>query len=187
MHQQSRRKVVLLQGQQAVVTAAKKATAPVALVAREDDFDGDGDPFQAYLDWLCAELKCKVYDLGVNRKMVVKALRTAPALCRCLGLNMLTGAPSTQEPWPWRDLAGPLEESDALRLGDWLSTTYKLKAASKASLEEAIDTVADERRFHPIRDWLQSLVWDGTPRLDKWLIHILGKGPAKDQPGPTEA
>jgi putative DNA primase/helicase len=175
----------------AVATSAasgggKNADRPGGPGASEDDFDGDGDPFQAYLDWLCTELKCKVHDLGVNRKMVVKALRTAPALRRCLGLNMLTGAPSTQVPWPWRDQAGPLEESDALRLGDWLSTTYKLKAASKAALEEAIVTVADERRFHPIRDWLQGLQWDGTPRRHKWLIHILGKGPAKDQEGPTE-
>lgn len=155
-------------------------------VASEDDFDGDGDAFQGHLDWLCDQLKCKVHEIGINRRAVVTALRKAPALKRCLGLNTLTGAPSTQVPWPWRDKAGPLEESDGLRLGDWLSTTYKVKAASKAALEEAIDTVADERRFHPIRDWLQGLEWDGTSRIDKWLIHILGKGPDKDKPGTTE-
>lgn len=164
----------------------KKIDPPGGPVASEDDFDGDGDAFQGHLDWLCDQLKCKVHDIGINRRAVVTALRKAPALKRCLGLNTLTGAPSTQVPWPWRDKAGPLEETDALRLGDWLSTTYKVKAASKAALEEAIDTVADERRFHPIRDWLQGLEWDGTSRIDKWLIHILGKGPDKDKPGTTE-
>lgn len=163
----------------------KKRDRPDGSGAKEADFSGDGDAFLGHLDFLCAELDCEVYELGVNRKLVVKALRTAPALCRCLGLNMLTGAPSTQVPWPWRDKAGPLEESDALRLGDWLSTTYKLKAASKAALDEAIDTVADERRFHPLRDWLEVLEWDGVSRIDKWLIHILGKGPVKGQQGPT--
>lgn len=166
--------------------AEKKIDRPGGPEAEEDDFDGDGDAFQGHLDWLCDQLKCKVHEIGINRRAVVKALRTAPALKRCLGLNMLTGAPSTQVPWPWRDKAGPLEETDALRLGDWLSTIYKVKAASKAALEEAIDTVADERRFHPIRDWLQGLEWDGVSRLDKWLIHILGKGPVKGQEGPTE-
>ena len=164
----------------------KKNDPPGSPGASEDDFGGDGDAFQGHLDWLCFTLKCEPHALGVNRKLIVTALRKAPALKRCLGLNTLTGAPSTQVPWPWRSTAGPLEETDALRLGDWLSTTYKIKAASKAALEEAIDTVADERRFHPIRDWLQGLEWDGTQRLDKWLIHILGKGPAKDQIGPTE-
>lgn len=164
----------------------KKIDPPGGPVASEDDFGGDGDAFQGHLDWLCHTLKCEVHAIGVNRKLIVTALRKAPALKRCLGLNTLTGAPSTQVPWPWRDKAGPLEETDALRLGDWLSTTYKVKAASKAALEEAIDTVADERRFHPIRDWLQGLEWDGTSRIDKWLIHILGKGPDKDKPGTTE-
>lgn len=164
----------------------KKIDPPGGPVASEDDFDGDGDAFQGHLDWLCDQLKCKVHEIGINRRAVVTALRKAPALKRCLGLNTLTGAPSTQVPWPWRDKAGPLEETDALRLGDWLSTTYKVKAASKAALEEAIDTVADELRFHPIRDWLQGLEWDGTSRIDKWLIHILGKGPDKDKPGTTE-
>ena len=164
----------------------KKIDSPGGPGASEDDFDGDGDAFQGHLDWLCDQLKCKVHEIGINRRAVVTALRKAPALKNCLGLNTLTGAPSTQVPWPWRDKAGPLEESDSLRLGDWLSTIYKVKAASKAALEEAIDTVADERRFHPIRDWLQGLEWDGTSRIDKWLIHILGKGPDKDKPGTTE-
>ncbi len=62
-------------------------------------------------------------------------------------------------------------------MGDWRSTTYHLKAASRAALSEAIDTVADAQRFHPVRDWLGGLKHDGKPRLDKWLIHVLGMDP----------
>ena len=164
----------------------KKIDRPGGPEASEDDFNGDGDAFQGYLDWLSHTLSEDVHKLGVNRKMVITALRKSPHLKDCLGLNTLTGAPSTQKPWPWRDKAGPLEEGDALRLGDWLSTTYKIKAASKAALDEAIDTVADERRFHPIQDWLRSLKWDGVSRIDKWFIHVLGKGPVPDAPGTTE-
>jgi hypothetical protein len=35
-----------------------------------------------------------------------------------------------------------------------------------------LDVVQDEARinsFHPVKDYLQSLEWDGTPRLDSWL------------------
>ena len=28
--------------------------------------------------------------------------------------------------------------------------------------------------FHPLREYLDALVWDGTPRLDKWLTYYLG-------------
>src|SRR4029077_238989 len=38
---------------------------------------------------------------------------------------------------------------------------------------EAIETVARDNAYHPIRDWLDGLTWDGTPRLDTWLTDYL--------------
>lgn len=133
----------------------------------------EGDAFDRYLDFINAER----HEIGVNRKVVIAGLRKAPALDGVLGFNELTNAPCTRKPWPWRDAPGPLKETDDLRLGDWLSVVYRIKAASRAALSEAIDTVADESRFHPIRDWLKGLRHDGRPRLDKWLIHVLGLQP----------
>lgn len=144
---------------------------------------GEGDdPFEQYLEFLCDEAKCKRWELGVNRKLIITALRKAPALSNCLGFSELTNAPTTIAPWPWREKPGPISDSDDLRLGDWLCSTYKIKAASRAALAEAIDTVADARRFHPIREWLQGLEWDKVPRLGKWLMHVLQIDP-KALPG----
>ena len=39
---------------------------------------------------------------------------------------------------------------------------------------QAIDIVAHERRFHPVRNYLNGLAWDGTPRLRAWLTAYLG-------------
>ncbi|KWV95941.1 virulence-associated E family protein [Erythrobacter sp. AP23] len=39
------------------------------------------------------------------------------------------------------------------------------------------DVVVDAARraaFHPVRDYLDGLVWDGTPRIDRWLIDYGG-------------
>lgn len=144
---------------------------------------GDGDDaFRDHVDFVCEQLKCKVHDLGVNRKLLITALRKAPALKDCLGFNELTEAPCTRVAWPWRSLAGTIAESDDLALGDWLSTTYHLKAASRASLAEAIDTVADGKHFHPIRDWLRGLKRDKKSRIDKWLIHVLELDPKTLEP-----
>ncbi len=144
---------------------------------------GDGnDDFQDYLNFLCEKLKCEIHDLGVNRKMIIAALRRAPALKDCLGFNELTGAPSTKLPWPWRGEAGPLKDTDDLALGDYLCNEYKLKGASRAALSEAIETVADQRRFHPIRDWLKTIEHDGKARIDKWLIYVMGMDPDKLNP-----
>lgn len=133
----------------------------------------DADPFQAHVDFICKQGKCNPWDLGMTRKMVIAALNKAPALDGVLGYNELINAPCTVQAWPWREGASVLAEADDLRLGDWLSQRYKLKAASRAALTEAIETVADGRRFHPIRDWLHALVHDGRPRLDRWLMHVL--------------
>lgn len=138
----------------------------------------DDDAFADHLNFMVDSLKLKgVHELGVNRKLIIAALRKAPALRDCLGFNELTGVPSTRVPLPWRQTCGPLEDMDDLALGDWVSTQYHLKAASRAALSEALDTVADSRRFHPVRDWLKSLEHDGKPRLEKWLIHVLGIDP----------
>lgn len=42
------------------------------------------------------------------------------------------------------------------------------------ALWAAIATVADERRVHPVRDYLRALRWDGTPRLDAAGPALLG-------------
>lgn len=139
--------------------------------------DGDDDAFIDHLARTAKLMECEVYQLPVNRKMVISALRKARWLKACVGFNEMAGGACTREPWPWRDVAGPMGDADALRLGDYLSATYHLKAASKAALEEAIDTVADEHRFHPVRDWLVAQEHDGTSRIDKWFIHVLGLDP----------
>ena len=39
---------------------------------------------------------------------------------------------------------------------------------------EAVQTVAREHSFHPIRDYLNSLEWDGRDRTGAWLISLFG-------------
>ncbi|WP_418132513.1 VapE domain-containing protein [Variovorax sp. 375MFSha3.1] len=140
--------------------------------------DGGDDAFQGYLDFICKQAKCKTWELGVNRHMVIAALRKAPALAGVVGYDDLRSTPSTQRPWPWRQDAAPMTDADDLRLGDWLTQKYRIKAASRGALSEAIETVADENHFHPFRDWVQAQKWDEKPRTRKWLIHVLGRAVA---------
>ena len=41
-------------------------------------------------------------------------------------------------------------------------------------MRDAIGTCAVENSFHPVRDYLESLTWDGRPRVDVWLTTRLG-------------
>ena len=39
---------------------------------------------------------------------------------------------------------------------------------------QAVQTVARDRSFHPVRQYLESLKWDGVERLDSWLSIYVG-------------
>lgn len=45
---------------------------------------------------------------------------------------------------------------------------------STTEIEEALNVVARHKRFHPVREYLEGLKWDGVPRLDFWLRDYLG-------------
>lgn len=45
---------------------------------------------------------------------------------------------------------------------------------TKDNLHDAIDLAADRQSFHPVRDYLDSLEWDGVPRMEKVFIDYLG-------------
>lgn len=49
-----------------------------------------------------------------------------------------------------------------------------IKEISSAKVAESANLVAHENSFHPLRDWLRGLVWDGRKRLSTWLPDYLG-------------
>lgn len=49
---------------------------------------------------------------------------------------------------------------------------YGIKISDR-DLKAAIDIVAHENAFHPVRRYLDSLQWDGTPRVEKLFIDYL--------------
>jgi predicted P-loop ATPase len=60
----------------------------------------------------------------------------------------------------------------------WLQREYGFTPSSSLA-QEAVSVLADGNRFHPVRLWLQSLKWDGTPRIAHWLIDFLGADDAE--------
>jgi predicted P-loop ATPase len=62
-------------------------------------------------------------------------------------------------------------------VADWLQHQDIMVPMSIAG--QAVEVVARDRLFHPVREYLDSLAWDGTSRIDEWLIRYLG---AEDTP-----
>ena len=77
-----------------------------------------------------------------------------------------SGPPYLEEGAPWE--VRTLSDLDASETSNWLQREYNL-CASTVLIHEAIQTMAHRNPYHPVRDYLRSLQWDGTARLDTWL------------------
>jgi predicted P-loop ATPase len=81
-------------------------------------------------------------------------------------------ATARKAPWP-ESVAGAIwTDDDDTRAACWLQR-QGVTVSSKVAAE-AVQTVAKENRFHPIKRYLESLSWDQSPRLDTWLAEYLG-------------
>ncbi len=69
---------------------------------------------------------------------------------------------------------GEWNDDDNLRLGLWLAQNLRLIVKQAGSLHDGVVHASANHAFHPVRNWLRTLVWDGTPRLDDWLSDFLG-------------
>lgn len=104
------------------------------------------------------------------------ALRHAPEWEGVLWHNVFTNATVVRRtpPWiteddNWQDI--PWSDCNTFLATEWLQRQWIMVPASVVG--QAIQTVAHEHPFHPVREYLDSLVWDGTPRIDTWLSTYL--------------
>ncbi|GGF29063.1 hypothetical protein GCM10011611_38920 [Aliidongia dinghuensis] len=103
------------------------------------------------------------------------ALRHAPEWAGVLWLNEMSQRVTVRRPLPWSGGVGEeMRWADHLDVltASWLQTHGIMAPTTMAG--DAVRTVARECRYHPVRDYLDGLAWDGLPRLDTWLIDRCG-------------
>jgi predicted P-loop ATPase len=100
-----------------------------------------------------------------------------PAVARLLSFNAFTSQPLITRAPPIPEdgapqLPGPYPRAwnaeDVIFIQGYMQRIWSQKF-TKATIEDAMVAESSIRRFHPICDWLDSLKWDGKPRIDKWL------------------
>lgn len=74
---------------------------------------------------------------------------------------------------PFGGRAGDWEDIDDIKVMMWLAEVYGLSVKSP-NVFEAVNSVAHDAAFHPVRSYLEGLTWDGTARLEMWLQDRLG-------------
>lgn len=87
--------------------------------------------------------------------------------------NKLQRYVAVTAPLPWRKGCGEWKNDDDAELYIYLSIQYA--SFKRQDLSDALVTVARERAYHPVREYLRSLPeWDGINRADRILIDYLG-------------
>lgn len=74
-------------------------------------------------------------------------------------------------PWSRLDIDRTKEDVDEAGLRWYLEKKWNL--VSKGGIADAVELAARDNRYHPVREYLNSLEWDGVERLDTLLIRFL--------------
>lgn len=76
---------------------------------------------------------------------------------------------------PWGGVAGQsIEDVDEVRIKDWFANSQWKIEPNTNLVGEVITQICTSNSFHPVKDYLESLAWDGEPRLSTWMQTYLG-------------
>jgi len=94
-----------------------------------------------------------------------------------VGYNEFSGQVEITGELPWDRMgqSGVWRDHEDSRAAEWLQR-HGVRV-SPAAAAQAIQVVAQQNPFHPVRRYLETLVWDGKTRLDGWLYVYLNVEP----------
>lgn len=79
-----------------------------------------------------------------------------------------------RRPPPFRGgVVGEWTDTDTTRLRVWMSETWRCTPKT-SDADEAVLMAAQLNRYHPVREYLETCMWDERPRVDGWLSRYLG-------------
>lgn len=75
-------------------------------------------------------------------------------------------------PWRGKDETPYWTDTDDACLRNYFATKYLIKG--KGIIDDALQEVTQDNKFHPVREYLKGLTWDGECRLDTLFIEYIG-------------
>lgn len=150
------------------VDEVKVLAANERLALAEEDFSADGDDWKKRLKYQpkTSLLENSVYNLNL-------ILNNDPDF-RNFAYNELANRIQVTGPLPWERPEGNKfwRDADTAQLKSIIDIRYL--PFSSRNHDVAFTKIADDRRFHPIRNYLDSLpAWDGTKRVEDVFIKYL--------------
>lgn len=89
-------------------------------------------------------------------------------------LNVFDNKRYVMRSTPWRKIDGaePIRDVDYSGIRNYIECVYGIVSSQK--VDDALALEVEKKKFHPIREYLQALEWDGIPRVDMLLIDYFG-------------
>ena len=95
-----------------------------------------------------------------------------PVLKDAICKNELTNKIDIVKPLLWKRNGSCVTDVDMYQIQRYIETYYGI--SSDKAINKAVSIVASERSYHPIRNFLEALHWDGKNRIASLLPRFLG-------------
>lgn len=130
--------------------------------------DDNDDSFDAL------RLKRNKKGICATRPNIIYILAHHPALRGKIRRNAFSGKIEINGTLPWARATTSDEwgNDDDAGLRCWLEARFGITA--REAINDALIHTALKNAYHPVKEYLESLHWDGTERLDTFIIRILG-------------
>ena len=153
------------------------ATADFAHIPADDEDTDSGEEVPLTTDW------AKEVTLDVDKKgnilatvdNIVLILENDPYFKKRMALNLLEQRPMAVRKLPWREVVPGSEfltDTDDACIRHYLEKRFNISNAAK--VKDAVRISLARNAFHPVREYLEPLKWDGVKRVDKLLVDYLG-------------
>lgn len=108
--------------------------------------------------------------LKVTKHNLMLILENDPAWKGVLAYDEFARQVVKRQPPPYGGVPGPMGDHDDAELAAWFERkdTYRLNVSTMVA-REAAGAVAYRHKFHPVREYLESLTWDQEERIPKFF------------------
>lgn len=110
-----------------------------------------------------------------SRKNILLILRNDPNVTGCFAVDRFSNRAALLRLPGWRKKEDDdmfMRDDDVMNLRAYMETRWGIDAKDK--INDALGIVARDSSFHPVRNYLSTLSWDGAERVDTVFIDYLG-------------
>lgn len=154
------------------IAREKFEEANVAFSVNDSDLDEETEEDDdSWVVNLKANTKGEYENSASNVNLIIKNDKN---LKKAFKLNLFDNKRYVCRSLPWREVEDeePLRDVDYSGVRNYIECTYGISASQK--IDDALALEFEDNSFHPIKDYISGLTWDGTERIDTLLIDYFG-------------